>query len=136
MAKGNPNPKTENLTSIGDFPREKQLEITSKGGKASAEARRKRKEMKEQLETLLTLPVASPKTKQQLKALGITEDDMNNQMQMLVAMFKKACSGAKGDVQAFLAIRDLIGEKPTEKVQVETVNADKLDSILRQLEED
>lgn len=131
----NDNPNTENLVSIGDMPREKQLEITSKGGKASAEARRKRKEMREQLETLLTLPIASPKTKSQLKALGITEDNMDNQMQLLVAMFKKACSGAKGDVQAFLAIRDLMGEKPVDKVQV-GVDTGLLDDIMKQLDED
>ena len=131
MAKQKNN--TDNLVSIGDQPREKQLEITSAGGKARQEQLRKRKAMKEQLEMLLTLPVASPKAKKQIQALGISDDDMDNQMLMLIAMFQKACSGQKGDVQAFVAIRDLIGEKPTEKVQVENPNTDKLDSILRQL---
>lgn len=131
----NQNPNLENLKNIGDLPREKQLEVTSKGGKASGEARRKRKEMKEQLELLLSLPIASEKTKTQFKVLGIPEDNMDNQMQMLVAMFKKVLSGEKGDVQAFIALRDTAGDKPTDKVQV-GVDTGLLDDIMKQLEED
>lgn len=125
----------ENLVSIGDQPREKQLEITSAGGKARQEQVKQRKAMKEQLEMLLSLP-ASASEQKRLAKLGINADNMDNQMLMLVAMFQKVLSGAKGDVQAFLALRDTVGEKPTDKVQVENPNADKLESILRQLRED
>ena len=123
---------TENLVSIGDQPRDKQLEITTAGGKARQEQVRKRKAMKEQLELLLAMPVCD-EARHDLEALGIDEENCDNQMLMLVAMFRKVLSGDKGDVQAFIALRDSIGEKPTEKVQVENPNADKLDSILRQL---
>ena len=135
MAKGNKNPKTENLVSIGDMPREKQLEVTSAGGKARQEQRRKRKAMREQLEMLLSLPVSDDDAAQ-FEALGIDTDNMDNQMLMLVAMFQKVLSGQKGDVQAFLALRDTVGEKPTDKLEVGNANTDKLDSILRQLRED
>lgn len=123
----------ENLVSIGDQPREKQLEITSAGGKARQEQVRKRKAMRDQLELLLSLPVNDEGTRLDLEALGIDEANCDNQMMMLVAMFHKVLSGDKGDVQAFLAIRDTVGEKPTDKVQVGNANTDKLDSILRQL---
>lgn len=134
MAKGNPNPKTENLVSIGDMPREKQLEVTSAGGKARQEQIRKRKAMREQLELLLSLP-APEDDKKRFNRLGIDADNMDNQMRLLVAMFNKVLSGQKGDVQAFIALRDTVGDKPTDKMAVGVDNG-LLDDILKQLEDD
>lgn len=97
--------------SFADMDDEKQKIIATAGGRASGEARRKKKRMKEQLETLLSLPVQSEKAIYGMECLGIDEEDMNNQMALLVAMFKK---GVNGNVHAFNAIRDTLGEYPNE----------------------
>lgn len=125
---------SENLISLADRPPEERSKIARAGGIASAEAQRKKKAMREQLELLLALPVKD-KAAKTMKAMGIDSDNADNQMQMLVAMFKKACSGQQGDVQAAQFIRDTVGEKPTDKVAVE-VDDGLLDDILQQLEED
>lgn len=53
-------------------------------------------------------------TRKLMKKLGIPEELMTRKMQPVVALFNKA---NKGDVGAFNAIRDIIGEKPVEKTQ-------------------
>ena len=85
----------------------------SKGGKASGEARRKRKAMKEQLEMLLKLPVTKEDVIQNIEELGIETGEIDYQMAMTVALFYKA---VKGDTRAYEIIRDTIGENPTNKI--------------------
>lgn len=87
----------------------------SKAGKASGEARRKRKALKELLEEALMM-----ETKTGNNAIDITN-----------AIIKKA---KKGNVKAYEVIRDTIGEKPTEKISMENPQATKvLESINKQL---
>ena len=50
-----------------------------------------------------------------MRMLGIPDEGMFILMQSVVAIFNKA---NKGDVSAFNAIRDLLGEKPTEKQEI------------------
>lgn len=111
----NPNPRRENLhPSEYKFSKEEM----SRGGKASAKAQKERKMIKDNIELLLSLPIKSNKTKEQLKALGIDDDEMNNQMALVIAMYQKAL---KGDVQAFNTLRDTIGQKPIEVQEVREV---------------
>ena len=93
-------------------------EQMSKGGIASGKARKEKKLIKENIELLLSLPIKSNKTKEQLKELGIDETEMNNQMALVIAMYQKAL---KGDVQAFNTLRDTIGQKPVEVQEVREV---------------
>lgn len=84
--------------------REERKESASKAGKASGEARRQRKAMKEQMELLLTLPFKQTKQLKFIKELGISKEEIDNQMALIVAMYGKAL---KGDVQAFNTIREV-----------------------------
>ena len=77
------------------------------GGKASGEARRHRKTLKENMNILLDLEVTGTKDFNKLTAMGIPVEDIDNAMLLTAAMFKKA---ATGDVAAYKEIRDLIGE--------------------------
>jgi hypothetical protein len=106
----------ENLISLADRTTEEQREIASMGGKASAEARRKRKSMKEQAELLLSLAVKKPKLKSVMSELGLDEEEQTNQMAMIISVMNKAIT--KGDVQAFNTLQATIGEKPVEKIEV------------------
>lgn len=105
----------QNLVSLADRTTEEKREIGIKGGKASGKVRREKKKMREQAELLLSLPLKDKKTKEHLKKLGINVSEMNNQMAIIIAMWQKAL---KGDVSAASWLRDLLGEKPIEKVEM------------------
>lgn len=107
------------------------LEEQSRAGKASGESRRKRKAMREQLELLLKLPLKDKKIKKQLEEMGIEENDINNQMALTVALYQSAL---QKNTKAYEIIRDTLGEKPLEKINIENSQTTKvLDSINKQL---
>ena len=93
-----------------------------KGGKASGETRRRKKEMRERLEILLSMPISSGKNADiesiksfgALKGKNITVEDA-----VLIAITQKAL---KGDIQAGTFLRDTVGEKPTDKQQVQNID--------------
>lgn len=94
-----------NLIPANTRSREKFLEISSNGGKKSAEVRRKRKTLKEQLLMLL--------------------ENGNVQEEIVLSLINKAQAG---DIKAFEVVRDTIGEKPKEEViQIETTYEDYID---------
>ena len=98
----NKNLKPQNMRS-----KEEQRKIASMGGKASGEARRKRKALKEQMILLLELPVKDTKMRNEMARFGINEDDVDNNTRLVYSLLKKAFSG---DVNAIKEIRSLIGE--------------------------
>lgn len=85
-----------------------------KGGKASGEARRAKRTLRELVEIFGNLDV-SDEARKKMKEIGIPEELWTRKMQPVVALFNKA---NKGDVGAFNAIRDIIGEKPVDKTQL------------------
>lgn len=90
---------------------EEVREIASKGGKKSGEARRRKKTMRENLEILLSLPLKGGKGDDIEDAEDLqsfSNANMTVEQALIMAQIKKA---AKGDLDAFEAIRDLIGEK-------------------------
>lgn len=99
-------------------------EDQSKGGKASVEARRRKKEMRDRLEMLLSMPIKDGKGADiekiknfaSLKGKNITVEDA-----ILIAIAQKAL---KGDIQAGTFIRDTVGEKPTENQNIKIVDSD------------
>ena len=92
--------------------REEAKKNGAKGGKKSGEVRRKRKAIKEQMEMLLPLPFKQSEALDFMKDLGIEEDNLDNQMALIVAMYGKAL---KGDVQAFNTIREVVQDEKTVK---------------------
>lgn len=106
---------TGNLISLTNRTKEEQREIAIKGGKASGEARRKNRNMKECLKMLLSLDVKSLKAREQLKALGIDDEEMTNQMALMVSMLNKALKGDKGCAEF---IRDTSGQQIVNKTEV------------------
>lgn len=89
----------------------------SKGGKASAEARRRKKSMQEIAKIVLDMPI-EPGEVTELEGITFEEyPDVNLTIGELsvLAVAKKA---KKGDVAALTFLRDTAGEKPVEKVEV------------------
>ena len=62
--------------------------------------------MKAKMKALLELPAAE-NDKEQLKALGVAPEDMDNEMVLVMAMFLGA---AGGDVKAFDRVIQLLGK--------------------------
>ena len=100
---------------------ERRAECGRKGGIAKREATRRRKEMRETLDILLNMPMKKGKTYSaedikcfaDLKGKNITIDQA-----MMVCLIQKAL---KGDINAIAMIRDTVGEKPSDKVEVKDV---------------
>ncbi len=98
----------QNLIPFNKRTESEQREYAQKGGKKSGEVRRQRKAMKEQMEMLLSLPFKQQKQLNFMKDLGIKENEIDNQMALIVAMYGKAL---KGDVQAFNTIREVVQDE-------------------------
>jgi arginine decarboxylase-like protein len=88
--------------------------MTRNGGLASVKARREKKKLREMVEIFGSLKV-DKKNSRLMEDLGIDEEYHTRFMQGVVSLFSKA---NKGDVAAFNAIRDIIGEKPVDETKV------------------
>lgn len=120
----------QNLIRNEDLTPEQRRENARKAGIASAKSKKKRKAMKEQMEMLLSLPVKSPKLKEQLKKLGIKSNEIDNQMALIVALYQTALKGGKNSVTAFNTIMEMTEEKE-KATGKETL--EKLDEVLKGL---
>ena len=95
----------QNLKPFNEMTEKEQREIAKKGGKASGKARAKRKTLKEELILLLS--------------------QGNTQEKLSLSLIQQALDG---NVKAFETIRDTIGEKPKENLDI-AVNK-KLEDVL------
>ena len=95
------------------------VENGRKGGIASAKAKREKKALKDTLEELLAMPIKDGKSADidKIKSIaGIKGKNITMQEAIMVAMLNKA---AKGDVRAAEYVRDTIGQKPTDKMNLD-----------------
>lgn len=92
----------DNILSHKIRSAEEAREKGKKGGRASGASRRKKRYLRDILAKLLA--AKSP------------DQNISNDEAITVALIGKALSG---DVKAYEAIRDTMGEKPTEKAKVE-----------------
>ena len=110
-------PSEKNLISIGDRTTEEQRRITSAGGRASGEARRRKKSLREAAELYLSLPVSDKRAWNKLAKDGVAPEDVDNQMAIIAGLSIKA---AKGDAKAAKVLFDLLpsdGTAPLEQVE-------------------
>lgn len=97
----------KNLIPIEHLSSEEAKKRGSKGGKKSAEVRRRKKSLKEAMRAALSLPVSNTESWNALAKFGIAPESIDNQNAIVVAMVIEAMSG---NVKAFNAIRNVIGE--------------------------
>lgn len=88
-----------------------------KGGKASAEARRRKKTMREVYESLRTLQVVPSHTEALQEMLEEKLPTVTVDEAIMLAMIAKA---ERGDVAAAQFIRDTAGEKPTDVIGMDS----------------
>ena len=97
---------------------EEARERGRKGGIASGEARRRKKTMRETLEAVLEMQVGSGKSAD-IDAIrnfaGLKGKNITVQEAMIIAQAQKAL---KGDLAALQFIRDTVGQKPTDNMNL------------------
>ena len=116
----------KNLIPWNKRTENEQREYAKKGGQKSGEVRRKRKAMKEQAELLLSLPFKltdrnGNELKEVLEKLGIDEENIDNQMAMIVALWKTSLGNGRNQVSAVQELRDIIGDKQEEENKVQRI---------------
>lgn len=115
----------ENLIPIPKRTKSEQREITSKGGKKSSEVRRRKKSMKQVMDTLLSMPTQNIDDWNVLGQLGISldeysQDEINNLMVVNAALLLKAKTG---DVASIKELRNIIQDDVMMKHKIKTDNA-------------
>lgn len=101
-----------NLIGPGDKSPEELREQTRRGGIKSGEVRRKKRTFAEGLRAILDMQEDDDEIREALKSLGLegtVRDALN------IAQIKQA---RKGDSDAFRLIRDTVGEKPREGLEI------------------
>lgn len=105
----------QNLIKNEDRTPSERRANASKAGKASGEARRKKRDLRQAIEILLDTEIK-----------GKNGDIKSGAEAIAIAQFQKAL---KGDTRAFEVIRDTAGQKPVEKVMVAEVDNDVISEI-------
>lgn len=114
----------QNLKSFSERTEKEQREIQQKGGIASGEARRRKRDLRLALELLLEKEYTDKKGKVMTGAEAIT-----------AKLFEQAM---KGNVKAFETIRSTVGQDPVQKVEQVNFDAEYNQSVeyVRRLMED
>lgn len=98
------------------------VEEQSKGGIESGKTRRRKRAMKDTLDVLLSMPMKSGKYAdiESIKNFAdIKGKNISVEEAMLISMIQKALHG---NVPAFEAVRDTVGENPTRKIEADITN--------------
>ena len=108
--------------SFEHMTKEQLSEAGKKGGKASVEARRRRKELKETLEILLNMSLDKRRKNVDIEKIQAFADLKGKNVTVDEAMMIKLVQKAlRGDLNSISMIRDTIGEKPSDRVEVKDV---------------
>lgn len=108
-------PNERNLIPVRST--EEARERGRNGGRASGEARRRKKSLREAAELYLSLPVSDKRAWNKLAKDGVAPEDVDNQMAIIAGLTIKA---AKGDAKAAKVLFDLLpadGAAPLEQAE-------------------
>ena len=118
----------KNLVPLNQRTKGEQRRIASAGGKASGEARRAKKTMREYADFLLSLQVSDRRKWNKLSRAGVPPEGCDNKMLVTFALMQAAQSG---DVQAVKELRNLIGQDSAQAPEAES----RIDEYLSALED-
>ena len=115
----------QNLTGHGFDERtaEEQREIASKGGKASGEARRRKRSLREAMQTMLALELSE----KEISDLAKKGYDAETQLDALTAA--ALMSAKRGNSQAFANVMRLLGEE-TLNIEIQDDSTKNMDNWL------
>lgn len=106
---------------MGKICLENAKELGRIGGKKSGEAKRRKKDMREALEIILDMPLKSGKVSdvEQIRNFAETKGkNLSVGQALILVQVKKALNG---DLTSAQFIRDTSGQKPSDQVQVTTI---------------
>ena len=108
----------QNLIPFNKRTENEQREYAKKGGQKSGEVRRQRKAMKEQMEMLLALPFnlkdnSGNDVADMLSELGIPKENIDNQMAMIISLWKTAIGNSSHKITAVQEIRKIVQDEQT-----------------------
>ena len=106
---------SQNLIKNEDLTPEQRRRNASKAGKASAKKRQQNKTFKEIINKFLDEQVSDERLKQQMVEFGFADKEVSNKSCAVISLWKESI---KGNTKAFELLRDTIGEKPQEKVNI------------------
>ena len=109
-------PNERNLIPVRST--EEARERGRNGGRASGEARRRKKSLREAAELYLSLPVADKRAWNKLARDGVAPEDVNNQMAIIAGLTIQA---VKGDAKAAKLLFELLGDGREEGDQVQVI---------------
>ena len=121
----------QNLKKYSEYTESEKAEFHRQGGIASGQSKRRRKTFAETLQAALAREITVEQGKEKLQALGYdgTWMDLLSQAQVDKA--------ARGDTEAFRAVRDTIGENPRQGIDVTGLDGKPLEGVdLTQLSDD
>lgn len=110
-------PNERNLIPMDQRSQSEARELGREGGRASGEARRRKKSLREAAELYLSLPVSDKRAWNKLAKDGVAPEDVDNQMAIIAGLTIKA---AKGDAKAAKLLFDLLptdGADPLEQAE-------------------
>lgn len=111
------------MDNLRPFTAETARENGRKGGFASAKAKRKKADLKKAMQTLLSMDVASEKSKQQLEELGV---EATNEMLLAFATFQQAVKGNQRAVENVIKLTTTEKDKHDIAEQKERIKAQKM----------
>ena len=106
-----------NVDNLRILTSEEAREIGSKGGKASVEARRQKKSLREKAKLLMSLSIQDQEELLKAQELGLNEEDIDIEMMNLIHMLNIIKKENFNSVGAFNTLKELTDE------QVETNEA-------------
>lgn len=109
-------PNERNLIPVRST--EEARERGRNGGRASGEARRRKKSLREAAELYLSLPVSDKRAWNKLARNGVEPEDVDNQMAIIAGLTIKA---VKGDAKAAKLLFDLIGDQGGDGDEVKVI---------------
>ena len=108
----------DDLISLGERTTGEQQKIARKGGIASGKARREKKLMRETLDIILSMPMKNGKNAdvESIRSFAALKGkNISVQEAILIAQVQEAM---KGDTKAAEYVRDTIGQKPGESIEM------------------
>lgn len=111
-------PNEQNLIPMDHRSQSEARELGREGGRASGEARRRKKSLREAAELYLSLPVANKRAWNKLARDGVDPEDVDNQMAIIAGLTIKA---VKGDAKAAKLLFELVGDQSGEDDEVKVV---------------
>lgn len=104
-----------------------------KGGIASGEARRRKRDMRETCEIILAMTLEDPEMAKAMDVEDIhslAEANGKNLTIQDAMIMKQAQLALMGSHRSFELIRDTVGEKPKERIETNSDTLEKLDEVL------